>query len=174
MQPFAQDNSDRDCHMTEVMTQSSRCLCAWAAFVAASLLPAALGPAMCANAQAGETKGSLRIEVDGIRKPVGVMRASIWASEQSFLHSSPLASVSARVTAGRMTLQFDNLKDDVYGVAIYQDENENGRLDTGFMGIPKEPYGFSNGAQIRFGPPSFKDVSFLFHGGGTITIQLTH
>jgi uncharacterized protein (DUF2141 family) len=140
--------------------------------VAASLLPAVLGLTICANAQADENKDSLRIEVEGIRKPVGVMRASIWDSEQSFLHSPPLASVNARVTAGRMTLQFDKLKDGVYGVAIYQDENGNGRLDTGFMGIPKEPYGFSNGAHIRFGPPNFKDVSFLFHGDGTITIQL--
>ena len=38
--------------------------------------------------------------------------------------------------------------------------NENKKIDTNFLGIPKEPYGFSNQKKGRFGPPKFKEVVF--------------
>jgi len=37
------------------------------------------------------------------------------------------------------------------------------KLDTNFLGIPKEPYGFSNNPSTLFGPPSFKKASFVLH-----------
>jgi uncharacterized protein (DUF2141 family) len=40
----------------------------------------------------------------------------------------------------------------------------NGKLDTNFLGIPKEGYGFSNGAKGLLGPPSFSDASFQYDG----------
>ena len=55
---------------------------------------------------------------------------------------------------------FDGLEPGQYAVSAYQDENNNGRLDTGFMGKPKEPYGFSNDARCRLGPPAFRDAVF--------------
>ena len=40
------------------------------------------------------------------------------------------------------------------------DENGNGELDANFVGIPKEPWGFSNNAKGKFGPPKWEDVQF--------------
>lgn len=31
-----------------------------------------------------------------------------------------------------------------YVISMYQDSNGNGRLDSNFLGIPREPFGFSN------------------------------
>ena len=69
----------------------------------------------------------------------------------------------AAVTASADTvgIAFEGLEPGQYAVSSYQDENSNGRLDTGFMGRPKEPYGISNDARRRFGPPAFPDASFL-------------
>jgi len=36
----------------------------------------------------------------------------------------------------------------------------NKELTTNFIGIPKEPIGFSNNARIKFGPPSFEEAKF--------------
>lgn len=47
-----------------------------------------------------------------------------------------------------------------YAAAVYHDENSNGKLDTNFLGIPKEGYGFSNNASGSFGPPKYKDAAF--------------
>ena len=43
----------------------------------------------------------------------------------------------------------------VYAVGIFHDLNGDGALSKNFLGMPKEPFGFSNNARARFGPPSF-------------------
>jgi uncharacterized protein (DUF2141 family) len=49
-----------------------------------------------------------------------------------------------------------------YAIAIYQDQNGNGKLDTNFFGIPKEPYAFSNNKVPVFSEPSFEKCKFQF------------
>ena len=46
----------------------------------------------------------------------------------------------------------------------------NGKIDTNWVGVPKEGYGFSNDAKITFGEPSFSDASFVYDGK---TLDLT-
>ena len=40
------------------------------------------------------------------------------------------------------------------------DENENNKLDTNFLGIPKESFGCSNNAKGFMGPPKWEDAKF--------------
>ena len=46
-----------------------------------------------------------------------------------------------------------------YALLVYHDENSNGQLDRNFIGIPKEPVGFSNGYRPK-GPPNFRKAAF--------------
>jgi uncharacterized protein (DUF2141 family) len=45
-----------------------------------------------------------------------------------------------------------------YAVAAFQDRNRNDKLDRHVLGMPKEPYGFSNDARGVFGPASWKEA----------------
>ena len=56
----------------------------------------------------------------------------------------------------------DSLEYGEYAVKVFHDENKNGELDTDFLGIPDEDYGFSNNVSSWFGPPSWKRAKFLF------------
>ena len=56
----------------------------------------------------------------------------------------------------------DSLEYGEYAVKVFHDENKNGELDTDFLGIPDEDYGFSNNVSSWFGPPSWKSAKFLF------------
>jgi uncharacterized protein (DUF2141 family) len=47
-----------------------------------------------------------------------------------------------------------------YALSIFYDSNDNGELDTNFIGIPKEPVALSNNARPKFGPPKYKDAVF--------------
>ena len=47
-----------------------------------------------------------------------------------------------------------------YAISVHHDDNDNGKMDTNFIGIPKEPTGLSNGAVPKFGPPKYKDAAF--------------
>ncbi|MBZ0108020.1 MAG: DUF2141 domain-containing protein [Candidatus Scalindua rubra] len=49
-----------------------------------------------------------------------------------------------------------------YALAVIHDENVNGKLDTNWLGIPKEGYGFSNDVKGVLGAPAFSAASFLY------------
>ena len=46
----------------------------------------------------------------------------------------------------------------------------NGKLDTNWVGIPKEGYGFSNDVKALLGAPPFSAARFKYDGG---TLDLT-
>jgi uncharacterized protein (DUF2141 family) len=51
-----------------------------------------------------------------------------------------------------------------YGVAVFHDENSNGKMDKNVLGIPLESYGFSNNVRITFGPPKWEEAKFTVKG----------
>ncbi len=65
------------------------------------------------------------------------------------------------VGSKNMNIIISGLKPGIYAAQIFHDLNENGKLDTNALGIPKEPYGFSNNKKGIFGKPKFKKVSFM-------------
>ena len=59
-------------------------------------------------------------------------------------------------------IELKNLSKGTYAVSVYHDVNENGKLDRNLLGIPREPFAFSNMKTMGMGPPKFKDTSFRF------------
>ena len=68
-------------------------------------------------------------------------------------------AVGRSIPATARSLRFEGLPRGGYAVAVIHDENGNNRLDT-LAGIPREGYGFSNDAAVRFGPPKFAAARF--------------
>ena len=67
---------------------------------------------------------------------------------------------------------FADLAPGTYGVSAFHDRDEDEELDTNLVGLPTEPYGFSNDARGSFGPPEFEDMSFSV-GDEPVTIEIT-
>ncbi len=59
-----------------------------------------------------------------------------------------------------VTYTIDDLPVGDYALAIYHDLNADGTCNLNFLGIPKEPYGFSNNVRPVFKAPSFRDTKF--------------
>ena len=57
-------------------------------------------------------------------------------------------------------------------MAFFHDINKDEELNTNMVGIPKEPYAFSNNARGTFGPPSLEDQTFKVKGDVKMTIEL--
>ena len=62
-----------------------------------------------------------------------------------------------------VNLTIDSLKYGNYAIKVFHDENSNGELDSNFLGIPSEDYGFSNDASGWFGPPRWEKAMFLLN-----------
>ncbi len=67
---------------------------------------------------------------------------------------------------------FKNLKAGKYAVRMYHDENNNKKMDTGFMRIPTEGWGCSNDVKPHFAAPKFEDMIFTIEKDETITITI--
>lgn len=99
--------------------------------------------------------GELTIEVVGLKKTTGTIRIAIFASKETWLKKPVYTAV---VPAANKSLIYTkhNTPYGEYGVAIYHDVNNNDKMDRNFLGLPKEPYAFSNNARGSFGPPKWK------------------
>jgi uncharacterized protein (DUF2141 family) len=65
---------------------------------------------------------------------------------------------------------FEDIPPGTYALAVFHDENMNGKLDTNWLGIPTEGYGFSNDVKALLGAPPFSAASFQCDAG---TLDLT-
>lgn len=84
----------------------------------------------------------------------------------------PVRAVRQPLQAGPLSLQLADLPDGDYAVSLFIDRNANGKLDSNAMGIPTEPYAFSNEAAGTFGPPSFDKARFSVSGDTRAVIRL--
>ncbi len=109
--------------------------------------------------------GTAEIEITHIQASAGNVYVSLF-DEAGWRSNQPLHALSLHAGEESLHARFEDLAPGMYGLRIYQDINGNGELDRGAMGLPKEPYGFSNDAEVRFGPPGWRDVSFEVTGDG--------
>ncbi len=59
-----------------------------------------------------------------------------------------------------LSAKITDLKFGTYALAIYQDLNSSGKINKNLIGIPTEPYGFSNNYKPKVKAPGFDDCKF--------------
>lgn len=53
----------------------------------------------------------------------------------------------------------DGLSASSYAIAVHHDKNNDGKVNTNFIGIPKEPMRALNGAKGKMEPPKFAEAA---------------
>ncbi|MCS6974696.1 MAG: DUF2141 domain-containing protein [Cyclobacteriaceae bacterium] len=106
-----------------------------------------------------QDRGSVEVIVENVSPLKGTLRAALYDSKEKFMKKHVQVS-EVKVTSLNMRLTFNDLPSGEYAFSIFHDINDNGELDTNLLGIPKEPWGFSNNARGTFGPPDFEAASF--------------
>ncbi|HSG67111.1 MAG TPA: DUF2141 domain-containing protein [Bacteroidales bacterium] len=119
--------------------------------------------------------GQLRITVNNIHPLEGEIYVAIYDHPEQYMDEE--AAVFRKIVPAESeseTIVFTAVPDGKYAVAIFQDLNGNGMLDLKLAGIPKEPFGFSNDARGKTGPPKFDQASFDFADEMDINIKLVN
>jgi len=96
---------------------------------------------------------SLVIRAEGIQSAQSMVYAGI--CDTSFEEATCPYRGRSPARPGVVELRIRNVKPGAYAIAVFHDTNGNGKLDRGLIGLPSEPYGFSNDVG-RSGPPSFE------------------
>ncbi len=125
-------------------------------FVITALFP------LSSFAEEGATqKAKLIIKFSGMNSSEGNLKVAICNSEQNYKdHRSPFIGKNIPIQNNVAVIEIDDLPNGEYAVKAFHDEDSNDDLNTNFLGIPIEDYGFSNNARGVFGPPSWDDAKF--------------
>jgi len=97
-----------------------------------------------------------------VRSNQGVVRCGLF-EEDGWLKKT-VQPARARIANGRAICVFRNVAPGTYGISGFHDANDNGKLDTNFIGMPTEDYCASRNARGFMGPPSFHDAKFAYKG----------
>lgn len=105
--------------------------------------------------------GEVQLKVTNINSNKGKIGIAIFQDRyaSSFPAKHEHAYLRDFVDLKDLPLKLD-LPNGTYAITLFHDLNENSDLDTNALGIPTEPFGFSNDPKLLFGPPSFSKASF--------------
>ena len=97
------------------------------------------------------------LEITGIEVNKGKIYVDLFSNENGYKKVIPYLSFVLESTTSTIIHRFD-IPEGEYVIAVYQDTNNNGEMDTNFIGFPKEPFAISN---YRGGiPVSFNRLKF--------------
>lgn len=121
-------------------------------------------------AQAGDAITTLKVNVEGIESNQGQVLATLCKKEE-FLKSKCEYSGAVKLeNNSEHVIVFENVKLGEYALQLFHDVNNDFKLQTNVMGIPTEPFAFSNNAKGKFGPPKFEQAAFEVKPDTEITV----
>ncbi|WP_158583386.1 DUF2141 domain-containing protein [Salinisphaera sp. Q1T1-3] len=136
------------------------------------LLALALGSSLTLPAMADAA--TLIVHVTDVTQSQGMVRVAA-CDRDHFTEASCAYTGSAKPENGVATVVLRDVPPGVYAVQAYDDVNGNDKLDTNWIGWPKEGMGFSNDAKMHHGPPSYDDAAIrLSEPGGTIRFGMRY
>jgi uncharacterized protein (DUF2141 family) len=120
--------------------------------------------------------GKLTVVPVGLEKDRGNAMIQLARGEADFEgggEGEPFRFAIVKVENKEAVAVFEDVPHGEYAIKVFHDENGNQKLDTNFVGMPKEKFGFSNNVMGRFGPPSYEQARFRFEAeAATVEIEM--
>lgn len=117
----------------------------------------------------------LTLNISNIKHIEGTLEIGLFNNGDRFLEEGQAyKTISIEVKNSSEVVVIKDLPMGTYAVSMYHDKNGNGECDRNFLGIPKEPYAFSNNFKPRFSAPTFEDCKFELTADDSLTINLIH
>lgn len=132
---------------------------AWFVVLIFTILPA---PAF-----AQEPCPGIHMKILNIRNNTGNIVCALFKSPEGFpkdfLHFATNIMIM-KIRDSQTSCYFADIPPGDYAMVVIHDENMNGKLDTNWIGGPKEGFGFSNKAKAFLSAPSFSATNFQYDG----------
>jgi uncharacterized protein (DUF2141 family) len=128
----------------------------------------ALGAAVPAPRSAPATE-TVTVVISALASTQSVVKVNFYNSPEKFLKDGQMAIRMVVRPEGKTVLTLPvELAPGEWAMALSQDVNNNDKLDKNFLGIPTEPFAFSNNVKPRLGAPSFQECKFKVDGPGQV------
>ena len=108
----------------------------------------------------------LQVRVETVDASGGQLLLAVFDSEAAWKeHKTPVAQAHLAAQAGTQEQRFE-LPPGRYAVSVIHDSNGNSALDTNFIGMPTEQYGYSNNPPLRMRMATFEECAFTLTAAG--------
>jgi uncharacterized protein (DUF2141 family) len=117
-----------------------------------------------------QTPATLTVHV-ALNRPAqgGTVRIALCPTKEAYDSEKGCAVLAVRADANVVTATFTDVVPGTCAIKVFHDANNNGVLDTSWIGWPQEAYGFSNDAPVGMGPPSFDAAAIEIGPGANST-----
>lgn len=145
------------------------CLLLPAASGLAALLPSAPAAQAAPQCTADGSVGLL-VRIHNVRSAEGKVTVILYGGNPAEFLAKGKRLDRVRVSAQRgvVTACLQLRAPGTFALAVYHDEDGDGRMTRNFVGLPAEGYGFSRDAAAALGPPSFAEVAFEAKAGSNV------
>lgn len=121
----------------------------------------------------GLAQNQITVDVHDVPSSKGKISVAVYNKKEGFLKFENVFKCDSIVAKKGIThISIKDLPEGEYALAIFHDENGNDKLDTNWLGIPKEKVAFSNAKMKTFGPPAFKECAFKVEKDTKIAVSL--
>lgn len=128
---------------------------------------------MFASLSAFSQSATLRVRVEGIDSDKGKIMIAVFDNADDFKNKQrPFVADTFDIKEESLSVDFNNIPNAVYAIAVFHDENSDGKLNTAKLGIPTEGVGFSGISGKFTRPPKFNDCSFEFKNDTAIVVKM--
>ena len=142
--------------------------------VKALVLAAALAGAVQSPAASAADTATLTVKVENVSAKGGIVSLALFTAADYDDDDHPTLSRDVEAVAPETTIVIEGVAPGAYAIKMMQDIDRNGKFDTSWLGLPEEPYGFSNNAHPGLSEPSFDETRFrIMPGNNIITIRLS-
>jgi uncharacterized protein (DUF2141 family) len=116
------------------------------------------------SAVPNEKQQPLEVSFINIRESEAPIYIALSEYSEDFPNSNKALKYFRIDPKGRSTakISISDLPYGKYAISAFQDLNGNQKMDKGFMGIPSEPFAFSNNYKPMFRAPRWKDCEFVY------------
>ena len=139
------------------------------AYSLVSLLLGSLALKAAAPAAPLPATEKVTIVVTALASTHSLVKLNFYNAADKFLKKGQYAMHLVVRPEGKNTISVPvNLTPGEWAVALSQDINDNDKVDKNMLGIPTEPYAFSNNVRPRFTAPNFDECKFVVDGPGKV------
>lgn len=115
----------------------------------------------------------LTVNVINIKSSDGMIGCALHSDPESFpMDGEKAQQIWLEATAPSVVCEFKNIEEGQYAVAVSHDLNGNKKVDTNFLGMPKEDWGTSNNIRPRMRAPRFEEAQITLTSSQTIEISI--
>lgn len=123
----------------------------------------------------GADQPQVVVNITNIKQLKGNIRVAFYKKGSRFPREGSITyAKEVKVSKlGEMSLSFIDIPFGEYAIAVFQDKNQNQKIDKNFVGYPTEPFGFSKNFKPKFSEPDFSDCNVVISSNNnSFTIKL--